>query len=76
MRDLDRITFDPHIMGGKACIRGMRVTVGVIVGLVAVGHSREEILDAYPYLEPQDIEQALKYAALRVQERELPVPTS
>ena len=76
MKDLDRITFNPKVMAGKACIRGMRVTVGVIVGLVAVGHSREEILEAYPYLEPEDIEQSLKYAALRVQECELPVPVS
>jgi len=51
MRPLERITFDPRVMGGKPCIRGMRVTVGMIVGMVAVGHSREEILRLYPYLE-------------------------
>jgi uncharacterized protein (DUF433 family) len=61
VKDLDRITFHPNIMGGKPCIRGMRVTVGMIVGLVAAGHSSEKILSAYPYLEQQDIEQALAY---------------
>ena len=65
MQNLDRITLDPHVMGGKPCIRGMRVTVGMIVGLVAAGHSREEILEAYPYLEIEDIDQALAYAAWR-----------
>ena len=65
MKDLDRITFNPKVMGGKACIRGMRVTVSTILGLVATGCSREEILDAYPYLEPEDIEQALNYSALQ-----------
>jgi len=50
-------------MGGKACIRGLRVTVGALVGLLAAGRSREEILNAYPYLEPEDIDQALAYAA-------------
>jgi uncharacterized protein (DUF433 family) len=65
MQNLDRITLDSHVMGGKPCIRGMRVTVGMIVGLVAAGHSREEILGAYPYLEIEDIDQALAYAAWR-----------
>jgi uncharacterized protein (DUF433 family) len=73
MQNLDRITLDPHVMGGKPCIRGMRVTVGMIVGLVAAGHSREEILEAYPYLEIEDIDQALAYAAWRVEEVELPL---
>ena len=50
-------------MGGKACIRGLRVTVGTIVGLLGCGRTREEILKAYPYLEPEDIDQALAYAA-------------
>jgi uncharacterized protein (DUF433 family) len=59
----DRITFDPLVMGGKPCIRGMRITVGTIVGLIASGVSKEEILDLYPYLEPEDIDQALAYAA-------------
>ena len=57
-------------MGGRACIRGLRVTVGMVVGLLAAGRSREEILKAYPYLEAEDIDQALAYAAWRVEERE------
>ena len=61
------------MMGGKPCIRGMRVTVGMIVGLVASGHSNAEILTAYPYLEEDDIRQALAYAAWRVEEIELPL---
>jgi uncharacterized protein (DUF433 family) len=73
MITLDRITFDPAVMGGKPCIRGMRVSVGTIVGLVASGHSREEILKLYPYLELKDIEQALAYAAWRVEEIDVPV---
>ena len=73
MFTLDRITFNPLIMGGKPCIRGMRVTVGTIVGLVAAGHSFEEILKAYPYLEHEDIKQALAYAAWRVEEIEVPI---
>ena len=60
-------------MGGKPCIRGMRVTVGTIVGLVAAGHSAEDILAAYPYLETKDISQALAYAAWRVEEIEVPL---
>lgn len=68
-----RITFDPHTMGGKPCIRGMRVTVGMIVGLVAEGYSSEQILAAYPYLEGADIREALNYAAWRVEEREYPL---
>ena len=73
MRHLSRITLDPAVMGGKACIRGRRVTVGTILGLLAAGRSREEILRAYPYLEPEDIDQALAYAAWRVEEREAPL---
>ncbi len=73
MRDLDRITFYPAVMGGKPCIRGLRVTVGAIVGLVASGYSNSEILKAYPYLEEEDIHQALSYAAWRAEEIELPV---
>jgi len=60
-------------MGGKPCIRGMRVTVGMIVGLVASGHARDEILKQYPYLENEDITQALSYAAWRTEEVELPL---
>ena len=61
-------------MGGKPCIRGMRVNVGMIVGLLASGHSFEEILKAYPYLEEEDLRQALAYAAWRVEEIETPLP--
>ena len=63
MKSLNRITFDPTVMGGKACIRGMRVTVGTVVGLLAAGRSPSEILSVYPYLEPEDIDQSLAYAA-------------
>ncbi|MGH7455760.1 MAG: DUF433 domain-containing protein [bacterium] len=63
MLDFDRITFDPNVMGGRACIRGMRIAVSLIVNLVANSMSTEEIVEAYPYLEPEDILQALKYAA-------------
>jgi uncharacterized protein (DUF433 family) len=69
----ERITFDPAVMGGKPCIRGMRVTVGTIVGLAGAGKSAEEILAAYPYLEREDIQQSLKYAAWRSEEKELPL---
>jgi uncharacterized protein (DUF433 family) len=73
MIPLSRVTFDPNIIGGKPCIRGMRVTVGIIVGLVASGHTREEILDLYPYLETEDIDEALGYAAWRVEEIDVPL---
>lgn len=73
MNKLTRITFDPKLMGGKPCIRGMRVTVGMIVGLVASGHSFADILKAYPYLEKDDISEALAYAAWRVEETEAPL---
>ncbi len=73
MKDLTRITFDSKIMGGKPCIRGMRVTVGTIVGLIASGHSFEEILSAYPYLEEEDLRESLRYAAWRVEEIEVPL---
>jgi uncharacterized protein (DUF433 family) len=63
VRELDRITFDPEVMGGRACIRGMRITVSLIVNLVANGMSAEEILADHPYLEPEDIRQALGYSA-------------
>jgi uncharacterized protein (DUF433 family) len=65
-----RVTHDPAVMGGKPCIRGLRVTVGTVLGLLAAGHSRERILQAYPYLEPEDIDAALGYAAWRLEERE------
>ena len=72
---LKRITFDPEIMGGKPSLRGMRVTVGMIVGLIASGHNKHEILELYPYLETEDIDEALQYAAWRVEEIEVPVWT-
>jgi uncharacterized protein (DUF433 family) len=61
------------MMGGKPCIRGMRLTVGMIVGLLATGHSKAEILKLYPYLENDDIDEALSYAAWRSDEMELPL---
>lgn len=67
---IDRITLNPAVMGGKPCIRGMRVTVGMILGLLANRVSREQILAEYPYLEDADIDAALEYAAWRVEERE------
>jgi len=70
MPNLDRITLDPTVMGGKACIRGMRVTVGMIVSLIASGRTMDEVLAAYPYLQLPDIAQALSYAAWRVEEHE------
>ena len=73
MLGFDRITFDPNVMGGRACIRGMHVTVSLIVNLVAHGMGMEEIIEAYPYLEPEDIRQALQYAAEAVREREIPL---
>jgi uncharacterized protein (DUF433 family) len=76
MRALDRITFDPAVMGGKPCIRGLRVTVGTVVGLVAAGRTREEILALYPYLEREDIAQALSYAAWRTEEIDVPLATA
>lgn len=69
MLGFDRITFDPQVMGGRACIRGMRITVSLIVNLVANGMNTEEILKAYPYLEVEDIKQALAYAAWTTEER-------
>ena len=71
--DLERITFDSAVMGGKPCIRGMRVTVGTILGLIASGADRAEILHLYPYLEDEDISAALAYGSWRAEERELPM---
>ncbi|WP_437623868.1 DUF433 domain-containing protein [Sorangium sp. So ce1151] len=73
---LARITHDPAVMGGRPCIRGMRVTVGTIVGLLAAGHPVEEVLELYPYLERDDVMAALSYAAWRVEEVELPLKAS
>ncbi len=72
MKGLKRITFDQQVMGGKPCIRGMRVTVGMIVGMIASGHSHADILTLYPYLERQDLDEALAYAAWRVEEIDVP----
>lgn len=71
-----RISHDPAVMGGKPCIRGLRVTVGTVLGLLASGKSRERILAAYPYLESEDIDAALAYAAWRLEEREEPLATA
>ena len=76
MKAFPRITFDPAVMGGKPCIRGLRVTVSTIVGLLAARRSAEEILEAYPYLEREDIDQSLAYAAWRLEEREVPLSVS
>lgn len=71
MAQLDRITQQPDVMGGKACIRGMRVTVGMLVGQIGIGQSVDDLLVDYPYLEREDILQALRYAAWRTEEREV-----
>jgi uncharacterized protein (DUF433 family) len=76
MPALNRITRNPEVMAGKACIRGMRVRVGTVVGFVASGYSRQQILEAYPYLEEEDIRQALAYTAWRVDEIEIPLPAA
>jgi len=76
MPELDRITRSIAIMGGKPCVRGMRVTVGMIVVLVASGHAFSEVLAAYPYLEDEDVRQALACAAWRVEELEMPLPAA
>lgn len=73
MEFLKRITFDPSVMGGKPCIRGMRVTVGTLVEMVANGYTVQRILKGFPYLEAEDITAALLYAAWRAEERELPL---
>jgi len=73
VKELTRITTSPAVMGGKPCIRGLRVTVGTIVGLVAAGRSKAEILKLYPYLEEPDIAEALSYAAWRAEEIEVPL---
>ena len=73
MNHLKRITFDSAVMGGIPCIRGMRVTVGMIIGLLAAGRTEQEILKAYPYLEAEDLREALAYAAWRAEEVEIPL---
>jgi uncharacterized protein (DUF433 family) len=67
----DRITHNPAVMGGKPCIRGMRVTAGMIINQIGAGHTIDEVLVNYPYLEREDILQAIRYAAWRVEEREI-----
>ncbi len=71
MGPLDRITQQPGVMGGKACVRGMRVTVGMVVSQIGAGRAVDEILGDYPYIEKEDIMQALRYAAWRAEEREV-----
>jgi uncharacterized protein (DUF433 family) len=73
MNQLKRITFDPAVMGGRPCIRGMRVTVGTIVGLFAAGRTEQDILKAYPYLQAEDLREALAYAAWRTEEVDVPL---
>ena len=70
MEPFDRISQDPEVMGGKACIRGTRVTVGTIVGQIGAGHTIEDLLADYPYLSREDILQALRYASWPANERE------
>ncbi|MEX2185797.1 MAG: DUF433 domain-containing protein [Pirellulales bacterium] len=72
MSEFDRITFDQSIMGGRACIRGMRIPVSVIVSQIANGADQQEILEGYPDLEPEDIHQALQYAAWLTSEQVIP----
>ena len=76
MDQLDRITRDPAVMGGKACIRGMRVTVSMVVGQIGAGHSVDKVLADYPYLEREDVLQALRYAAWLAEEREVVLTTA
>ena len=71
MPKLERITMNPAVMGGKPCIRGLRVTVGRIVGLLAAGKTRDQVLHLYPYLEAADIDEAMAYATWRVEEQEV-----
>lgn len=76
MGQLDRITQQPEVMGGKACIRGLRVTVGMLVGQIGAGHSVDKLLADYPYLQREDVMQALRYAAWRAEEREVMLATA
>ena len=73
MKQLTRITLNSQVMGGKPCIRGLRVTVSTVVGLLSSGHSEDEILQLYPYLEAEDLREALAYAAWRAEEIEAPL---
>lgn len=71
MSPFDRIIQEPGTMGGKPCIRGLRVTVGMVVGQIGAGHTIDEVLADFPYLEREDVMQALRYAAWRAEEREI-----
>lgn len=73
MNTFERITHQPGVMGGKPCVRGLRVTVGMIVGQIGAGRAIDELLADYPYLDREDILQALRYAAWRAEEREVPL---
>ncbi|MFL9828891.1 DUF433 domain-containing protein [Rhodoplanes sp. SY1] len=75
MDELTRITRDPAVMGGKPCIRGLRVTVGMIVGQIAAGRTIDQILADYPYIQREDVIDALRYAAWRAEEREIDLTT-
>ena len=74
--NIDRVTIDPNVMGGKPCIRGIRVTVGTITGLLATGETVDNILMLYPYLEKEDIYAALSYATWRAEEQDIPLQAS
>ncbi|MDV3350588.1 DUF433 domain-containing protein [Leptothoe sp. LEGE 181152] len=76
MPEFTRITWNPEVMGGKPCIRGLRVTVSTVLGLMAAGRTSEEILVAYPYLESADLQESLAYAAWRVDEVEVPLQSA
>jgi uncharacterized protein (DUF433 family) len=76
MIHFDRITQDPAVMGGKSCIRGMRVTVGMLVSQIGAGHTIEELLADHPYLEREDVLQALRYAAWLAEDREVALPNA
>lgn len=76
MGPFDRITQQPEVMGGKACIRGLRVTVGMVVGQIGAGRTIEDLLIDYPYLEREDVLQALRFAAWRAEEREIPLASA
>jgi uncharacterized protein (DUF433 family) len=71
VKPIERITLDPAVMGGRPCIRGLRVTVGTVLGLLAAGKTTEDVLALYPYLEPEDVRGALAYAAWRAGEVEV-----
>jgi uncharacterized protein (DUF433 family) len=74
MTQFDRITLDPAVMGGKPCVRGMRVTIGMIVGQIGAGRTIKEVLSDYPYLDREDVLQALRYAAWLAEDREISLP--